>query len=246
MRTASLVVNKSKTDYQKHKQTTLEILAKKGISEGENADFFVVLGGDGTMLGAVRRNIHHNLPFLGVNTGSVGFLTEEISELEDVIDNHKISKRNILNINFNNEEKIAVNDIVLQRQPHGKMLKINIYVNDVLISSYKSDGVILSTPTGSTAYSLSAGGGVVEPELEIVQITPICAHQLSSRPMLLSMNNKISITHETGETAELSIDGQEFFDVQKNEIIEISKGGTFEIIQSQKHSFYDRVKEKLR
>ena len=166
----------------------------------EEAQCGLVLGGDGTLIRAVRDLGEHSLPLLGINLGTLGYLADvELKDFRGALDRlfggqPDIEERMMLEGAFRNSRKdIAMNDIVLAREGKVRIVSFNIYVNGALLNTYQADGVILSTPTGSTGYNLSAGGPVVEPTAQMIVITPICSHALNTSSVVLSADDIIEV-----------------------------------------------------
>jgi len=183
-------------------------------------DLLIVLGGDGTLLSVARIIGMRRVPILGVNLGGLGFLAATTCQqlyktLEYIFaGKYEIEQRMMLNASIQRRGKIieahnALNDVVVSKGALSRILKLKVFIGDTYITTYMSDGLIISTPTGSTAYSLSAGGPVVSPDVEAIILTPICPHTLSNRPLIISKNNKVcvEIGFERGEVS-LTIDGQ--------------------------------------
>jgi NAD+ kinase len=196
-------------------------------------DFIISLGGDGTLLGTAREIAQFNIPVLGVNIGNLGFLTEvESSEfrnaMEDIKRNaYKIEERMMLKCTVKNEEReaiyISLNDVVLSKGTLARMAKYEIYIDDKFYSSFTADGVIVSTPTGSTAYSLSAGGPIMYPTLKLMSITPICPHSLGVRTIVIDSNSKVRISiPKKYESIFLTVDGQQSEEIKDKDIVLVS------------------------
>ncbi len=224
----------------------------------ENADLLLVLGGDGTLLKVARDFVKYNIPILGINVGKVGFLTEiEIGEInghiEDIIErNYEIKERMMLEtMVIRNGDEIckfyALNDIVISKGPFSKLIKLKTTVNDHQLETYPGDGIIVATSTGSTGYSLSAGGPVINPELKAMVITPICPHLLHSRPVITSPEEKIIISINSNSTpVALTVDGQQSFTLQDEDKICIQASKyTTKIVKLNQRSFYDVLNHKL-
>ncbi|MFN2341377.1 MAG: NAD(+)/NADH kinase [Halanaerobium sp.] len=223
------------------------------------ADYIIIIGGDGTFLHSSHHFIGSDIPLLGINVGHLGFLTdvetEELIKALEMIDNNNfnIEKRMMLQTeHYRNEQQVnnsyALNDYVINRDPDSQMLIIELYINNELVNNFRGDGLIISTPTGSTAYSLSAGGPIINPRLiQAILITPICPHNLHLRPMVISAQEKIRIKVDSdGRSVKGCADGR-----QKNEIIpgdEIYISGAdqeLSIIKLPDRTFYTIVKEKM-
>lgn len=229
----------------------------------KKCDIILVFGGDGTLLSIGRLMKDKSIPIVGVNMGHLGFLAEipieEIFQnLEILIDsekskNLKISERKMLQARVFRDSKIIfesllVNDAVITKHPVARIFNIEIQIDEKTASFIRGDGVIISTPTGSTAYSLAAGGPILSPDVEGTIITPICPHSLTLRPMVVKSNSKISCIADNNEKLTLSIDGQLGFDLNPEDRIEIT---TFEnhklkIVMSENRNYFEVLRSKLR
>lgn len=222
----------------------------------------IVLGGDGTILHAAKDLLHLDIPILGVNMGTVGYLTETepqniFSALDKIFVNDcKIEKRLMLcgELGKDENEKVrehALNDIVLSRGGRCRLILIHLYINDLLIDTYVGDGLIVSTPTGSTGYNLSAGGPVMKPGIDALVVTPICPHSLNKRSFVISSEDQIRV--EIGQRREGMIDeaivyfdGQEGYPLQSGDIVEIARAKeSTKIIKITENSYFDILKNKL-
>ncbi|MBC5627529.1 NAD(+)/NADH kinase [Clostridium sp. NSJ-6] len=201
----------------------------------EKLDLIIVLGGDGTILGVARDiNEKYNYPILGVNIGNLGFLASiEIDNLDYALKKIKnnefiIQDRILLECESNIESKLevnkALNDIVIARGTLSRMMKFKVFIDDKLYYTFKGDGLIIATPTGSTAYSFSAGGPFVYPDMEVITITPICPHTKSMQPIVLNAKSKIEIKADSySEEIYLTFDGQKSLKNIDKSIIRIKK-----------------------
>ncbi len=199
------------------------------------ADVVLVLGGDGTMLSVSRLVAGKGVPILGINLGSMGFITEiNRDEIYDAVeamlaDGCAVEDRMMLNARIHRlGEKIAeytvLNDVVINKGALARIIDLETFVNGMYVTTYKSDGLIISTPTGSTAYSLSAGGPIIYPTLGCVVLTPICPHTLTNRPIVLPDDFKVDITLKTlSSDVYLTLDGQVGFSLMQDDVIEITK-----------------------
>lgn len=217
-----------------------------------------VLGGDGTLLNAARKFASLEAPFIAINAGHLGFLSEADPEnLEALLDtiadsNYRIEKRLMLFAYIlRGEETIkvssALNDICVIKDPLGRMIKCCVKMNNLNLGTYSGDGVIVSTPTGSTAYSLSCGGPLVYPETEVILLTPICPHMLSSRPLVLPANSEVTI-QVSNESYGMNIvaDGQVSHTLEAGDIVYVSKyTHNIKLIKWSTNSFFDVVTKKL-
>jgi len=185
-------------------------LTKRGVKiapPGERADFWIVLGGDGTMLRAAREAAFFDVPLLGINLGNLGFLTDVdkqdgFAAIEKVLTGeYESQKRLMLEVKNN----LALNDVVVGKVDGG-LVNFSIYVNGMHMDDIRADGIIVATPTGSTAYNLSAGGPILAPYGDMMVITPICPHSLSTRPWVVLGSDRISIV--PGSRASVMLDGE--------------------------------------
>lgn len=224
----------------------------------KNVDIVLVLGGDGTFLRVTRIICKDRIPVVGINMGNLGFLTEvtkdEAIELVDIIvkKNYEIEKRDMISAKVIRAGKEicnydVLNDVVINRGILSRVVDLSIEIDSKKINTFKSDGLILSTPTGSTAYSLSAGGPIVFPALPLIIITPICPHTLTNRPLVVSNGRKIKVEALTGTSElHLTLDGQISVELMKNDIIEVSKSTqSVNFILSPFRDYFNILKTKL-
>ena len=229
------------------------------ISNLENIDLAFSLGGDGTVLFASRLLVEYAIPIIPINMGTFGFITE-ISKDEwlSTFEEYQagllgISRRIMLDISVYRDNKQieqfkGLNDIVINADGIAKLLYLNIDLNSDSLGTYRADGVIVATPTGSTAYSLAAGGPIIHPEMSSMILTPICPFSLSNRPIVIPSSDRVSIIIEKEQRAEviLTIDGQIVFPLKPNDEIRITEAEkSIRIIRSDKRSFFGVVKSKL-
>ncbi len=215
--------------------------------------FAVILGGDGTILKAARYYAPFEVPILGINLGRLGFLSQAKSSQADKAIEY------ILNGSFKIEDRImlsaldgklnALNDIVIKGDSFSRTSRLYVHINDNLVCDYLADGIIISTPTGSTAYTLSAGGPILSPVLDAVVIVPICPHTMNARPIVIPSDEIIKVTSNPDKPLlKISADGQNSCDLQNNEYIEIKKSehkAKLILLNLEKNSFYNVLKEKL-
>jgi len=221
-------------------------------------DLLIVLGGDGTLLSAARYVQHNCIPILGINLGSLGFLTDiTIAELEKVIDcldseSFVISSRLTLKTTVSRNNKIidnftVLNDAVINKSALARIINLQVTVNKLSLGTFKADGIIVSTPTGSTAYSLAAGGPILYPTINAMIISPICPHMLSNRPIVISDNDIIEITLFTDEEdVVLTLDGQVGIPLKYKDVIKIEKSDSrVDLIELPNSNFFNILKKKL-
>ena len=218
-----------------------------------SVDLVIVLGGDGTLLTIAHLAAQEKIPVLGVNLGSLGFLTEvPLSEVFLTLDvflegNTKIvSQRRLLDVSYRGETSSCLNDVVINKGALARMIQAKIWIDDKEIVTTRADGLIISTPTGSTAYSLSAGGPIIQPYIPAIIIAPICPHTLSFRPMVIASNSTIKIQLIAGEEVYLTLDGQRGDQMDIDDIIEVQTSSLeFTLVSSPKRNYFDLLQEKL-
>ncbi len=230
----------------------------KGTFEGEvfshekiNCDLMFTLGGDGTILRIAKHCAQKDIPILGINIGTVGFLTEiepnEIdSAVESIIKNeYTLDNRSMISYYDGEKEYFALNDIVLNKEFNSKLMLLYLYINGEIVDRYYCDGFIVSTPTGSTAYSLSAGGGIISPRAKALALTPINSHSLHSRPIVVNDDEIVSLKALKEEPFNLIADGEVVKDAYIGEVTikKADKQSTF--IRLVHHNFYNKLLKKL-
>ena len=253
--------------YNKNKPNATEILKRiKGWAKenghelmipsplDESVDFLLALGGDGTMLRAVREAGELEAPIMGINLGGLGFLTAfQSADLKQALDDLsckrvRIEERMLLCVKCKNEEFFALNDATFNVGSEARVIELSTYLNGEFLTRFTGDGLIVSTPTGSTAYSLAAGGPILDPRLEAIILTPICPHALSARPMLVPPN--YTVTVEVGSKnppVTLTTDGQERRQLETGAKVTFSKAKRHaRIIMPQDVSFFQILRHKMR
>ncbi len=223
----------------------------------EDSECCIVLGGDGTMLQAARSIAYLDIPIIGVNLGTLGYLTEvEIGNVDEALDRimageYEIENRMMLYGSVNGNHDYALNDIVITKFSAIAAISFDIFVNDLFLCNYHADGIIISTPTGSTGYSMSAGGPIVEPSANMILITPICPHTLNSRSLVLSAETKIRIVICSGkdnrkQRAMASFDGSKMIELATDDEIYIEKANkTTGIMKLNRVSFLQVLGKKF-
>ncbi|OCL92199.1 NAD(+)/NADH kinase [Aliarcobacter thereius] len=218
----------------------------------KEADFLISVGGDGTLLGVARKAFLYDLPVLGINLGTLGFLTDlNIDDLEDFIKDlltkdYKISPRMIIEGKIENKNFIAFNDIVISRKNLSSILEISAKIDKKPFNKYFGDGLIVCTPSGSTAYNLSVGGPIVYPLTNAFIITPIAPHSLTQRPIVVPADFEIEFKVPFDE-ATIIVDGQEFYELKKGEYISIKIAKKqAKMLHRTSRDFFEVLSEKLR
>lgn len=220
-------------------------------------DFIISLGGDGTLLGIAREIAKFNIPILGVNIGNLGFLTEvDCSEFKSAMErinsgSYYIEERIMLSCNINNMDSSkqykCLNDIVIAKGTLARMAKFEIFIDEKFYTSFTADGVIISTPTGSTAYSLSAGGPIMYPNLKLMSITPICPHSLGLRTMVIDGKSHISVNiKRQNEELYLTVDGQQSKELKDKDEVHISMSPySCKLIKLEGYDYFDILRKKI-
>ncbi|MCH5323660.1 MAG: NAD(+)/NADH kinase [Eubacterium sp.] len=219
----------------------------------KECDLLITVGGDGTILKWGRKAAAANKPLLGINTGRLGFMAtlecDELHKLKKLADgDYSISRRMLLDVTVAGQTYIAVNDIVFSKSRFAKLPEFAVSTGDFEVTKIRADGIIFSTPTGSTAYSLSAGGPIIQPDAECIEFTPLCAHTLFGRPMIFSAGSDLKVSFSGYENSEviLSIDGDDDINIVEGETVSIRKSDlVLNLIDIDGGSFYEAVHNKL-
>jgi NAD+ kinase len=226
--------------------------------EGHKVHCVLTLGGDGTILRAARYFASQNIPLLGINMGTLGFLTEvEVSEIDNALEklragSYWIENRMMIQAEVKRQGETikqfsALNDFVINKGPLARLITLEIIVGEEYVTTYKADGVIISSPTGSTAYSLSAGGPIVYPELEVTILTPICPHTLGARPIVLPSYKTVQVRIVNQAESMLTIDGQNGFPLEKEDEIIIAKAEhNVKMIRIKEKRFFSVLRQKIK
>lgn len=224
----------------------------------EGTDVIIVLGGDGTLLNIARQSASYNVPLFGINLGHLGFLTEVEAEdmylaLEKLISGeYEIERRMMLEATVEKdsiqlEKSIALNDVGITKGPFSRIISLGIYINDNFVDLYSADGIVISSPTGSTAYSLSAGGPIVSPDVKVLIITPICPHTLHSRSIVVSNEDvvKIEVCKNNTEVM-LTLDGQQGYKVKSGDIVTVRQSQYYtNLVKLKGRSFFQVLRQKM-
>lgn len=224
----------------------------------QKSDLMISLGGDGTLIGVCRRT-SSSIPILGINLGRLGFITEFNKEeffeyLDEIIHgNFSLTRRPLFHVQVKRKDQVAFeeyffNDAVCAKNEIARMIYLRLEMNNQHIYNLSGDGIIFSTPMGSTAYSMAAGGPLVHPEVEALILSPICPHSLSHRPFVVPDKSKLSLKIlPPNQSMTLTIDGQETFSLQEADIIEINfkKTKKVSLIHNPQRQYFKTIKEKL-
>ena len=235
-----------------------EIVPREQIG-AKHPNFALVLGGDGTLLSAARSVAHEGVPILAVNLGSLGFLTEvPLSEMYltlEAVDSGLCpgEERSVLDCSLFRDgaclaHLFALNDAVVNKSAISRLIDFDLLIDGEFVFNYKADGVIIATPTGSTAYSLAAGGPILMPSVESFVVTPVCPHSLTHRPLVVTDKAQIELRVETGdeEDAFLSIDGQVGLPVQRGDRLICARAGHSVKLLRMRKTFFEALRAKLK
>ena len=233
-------------------------LKEKNIQEVfgvEQADLIISLGGDGTMLISAKEAIRGNIPVLAINMGSLGYLAEikpqdAVKMLQDYENgNYKLEERSFLEVKYEDNIFYALNELVITKGGHeAHLIQVEVYSNDIFVNKYRADGIIVATPTGSTAYSLSAGGSIVHPGLNALTITPLAPQSLTARPIIVNGCEVLSFKATSRDDAvHLNIDGNQWFQIQKGDLVSARiSDKKVKIIKPMNSDYYSILRQKLK
>lgn len=218
----------------------------------DKADFLVSVGGDGTLISVVRRSFEYNKPVLGIHLGTLGFLTDVlIDELPIFLqklkkEQYRIDNRMMIQGSANINNFVAFNDIVITRKSISNMVRVEARIDGKAFNKYYGDGLVISTPTGSTAYNLSSGGPLVFPLTDAFIVTPICAHSLTQRPLVLPVEFEIEFKILDSQGAIIIVDGQDIYEIDESDSITIKIAPKkAKLIHRQERNFFEVLNEKL-
>jgi NAD+ kinase len=219
----------------------------------QKVDFLISVGGDGTLLSVVRKSFKYDIPVLGINLGTLGFLTDISMEqlpkfIKDLKNNiYKIDNRMMVEGSVNLNKFVAFNDIVISRKSISSMIRIKGKINGKAFNTYYGDGVIISTPTGSTAYNLSVGGPLVYPLTEAFIVTPVAPHSLTQRPLVMPADFEIEFKIVDNQGAVVIVDGQDIYEVEQNQSIKIKIANKkAKMMHRIQRDYFEVLNEKLR
>jgi len=224
---------------------------------GRKADLAVVIGGDGTMLNIARTLAPYDVALIGINQGRLGFLTdisidtmiETISEILDgkfVTENRMLLESEIFSGNERMFDVLAFNDVVVSKGVKGSMIEFEVHIDGQFIYTQRSDGLIVATPTGSTAYALSSGGPIVHPALSVVALVPICPHTLSNRPVVISSDCVVEIVVRSADDPRAHFDSHSRFDLKEGDRVVVRRyPNSIRLLHPAGHSYYGMLREKL-
>lgn len=237
-------------------ENSAQMISDNGYSLEElclKVDFLISVGGDGTLLSVVRKSFNFEKPVLGINLGTLGFLTDICMEqlpkfIEDLKNNiYKIDNRMLIEGSVNLNKFVAFNDIVISRKSISSMIKIKAKIDGKAFNTYYGDGVIISTPTGSTAYNLSVGGPIVYPLTKAFIVTPVAPHSLTQRPLVMPADFEIEFKIVDTQGAVVIVDGQDIYEVEQNQSIKINIANKkAKMLHRIQRNYFEVLNEKLR
>ncbi|MFN3594464.1 MAG: NAD kinase [Thiobacillaceae bacterium] len=224
---------------------------------GRCADLAIVLGGDGTLLNVARNLVDYKVPLIGVNQGRLGFLADVsldtmIPTLEEMLAGEYVAEdRILLTASVERHDDVlyatyAFNDVVVSKSTLGRLIEFEVYIDNQFVYSQRADGLVVASPTGSTAYALSAGGPILHPTLEAFVLIPICPHTLSARPIAINSRSEIEVNLIHADDARVHFDGQQHADLQVGDRVVIQRAkNTVRLLHPEDHNYYDTLRQKL-
>lgn len=257
--TVKSVLNSHGVEQQWHEAIPVEKIADRRLNDlrGTNADLILACGGDGTLLQAAHRSRGSGVPILGINIGYLGFITsvpghKVKSALRRVLEaDYVISRRTALDVEVETSGKQAtgwaLNDVVIARGPNPHLIAVEARIGSRPLTKYRCDGLIVATPTGSTAYSLAAGGPIVSPECDVLTVTPICPHALTNRPVVISSKEEIELClARASGVGTVQVDGMDISEVETKSVIRVKTSqDTVPVAFLPEINYYDTLAEKL-
>ena len=251
MNRVKLVVRNDKPKANEVADRFSALLADRGVETNANdVEAVVAIGGDGTVLEAAAIALKHGIPVCGINVGRVGYLADvqegEIEDLADTIssDVYITRRHSVISVSTPDHSAVAINDVVLEKVVSQRIIEVVVTINDRPLAKYRTDGMIVATPLGSTAYSLSAGGPIVDPSLDALIMTPVAPHSLLTRALVLAPDAVVTFSVVGERPARINIDGRELTTVQPGEPISVRRADTtVEFLTLDRHPFPHAVRE---
>ena len=248
-----IVVGEGKDESGEILRRVSEIVADKNATvtdEAKDAELIVVLGGDGTIMHASHTAREYGIPVIGINLGRIGYMaeieTDELWRLGDVIDgNYTVEERMMLTVEYDGVEYPALNDAVIRASTTHPAF-VTLFCDGQIVNTYRGDGLICSTPTGSTAYSVSAGGSVVDPKLQCIGVTPLCPQSLKARPLIFSPQCALTLRAEEGQACVLTVDGEDGIPLEAGKDVTVKRSEvSLKMIRVTEDGFYTVLNKKL-
>ncbi len=242
------------------KDTKIELvkLFEHSVNEidgmSSDLDYVIIIGGDGTILNFIHKVTNKNMKILGINCGNLGYLTDVDGDnykkaIDKLVDgNYTVEERIMLDCKLGDKSRLALNDVYINKDNNFSMIEVNVVVNCDQLESFRGDGLIISTPTGSTAYNLSAGGSILKPDGNMLAITPVCPHMLYSRPVIVDGDDiiKLSVNLKEKQKAYVNIDGEFFNEIYENQVLKVRKSEQkVYLIKTESKNFYNVLKDKM-
>lgn len=251
MNRVKLVVRDDKPNANEVADRFSTLLASNGVAiDSDDVEAVVAIGGDGTVLAAAALALNQGIPVCGINVGRVGYLADvaeaEIEDLADAIGNDRftIRRHSVLSVSTPGHAAVAINDIVVEKVVSQRIIEVAVTINDRPLARYRTDGMIVSTPLGSTAYSLSAGGPIVDPSLDAIIMTPVAPHSLLTRAIVLSPDAVVTFSVVGDRPARINVDGRELCTVEPDEPIRVQRADTtVQFLTLDRHPFPHAVRE---
>jgi len=223
---------------------------------GPEIDLAIVLGGDGTLLGVARALAAHRIPLIGINAGRLGFLadvsTDNIGMVDHILDGHyQTEERFLLTADIVRHGKtvltrLGFNDVVVNKGELARLIEFETYIDGQFVSGLRADGVIVATPTGSTAYAMSAGGPILDPTLAAIVLVPICPQSLSNRPIVVHNDARVEIILASDQSAHVTFDGQSNFGLQNGDRVQVRRADLpVTLIHPEGRNYYEVLRQKL-
>lgn len=255
MNQVAIVVNGDKPEAEATARRLVKALANAGVEATASVaspEAVVAIGGDGTVLAAATTALDLGVPVCGVNVGRVGYLAEfedtEITDLATAIanDTYSIRSHNTLSVEAGANSALAINDVVLEKVVSQRIIDVAVRVNGEALATYRTDGLIVATPLGSTAYSLSAGGPVMDPSLDALILTPVAPHSLFTRSIVLAPDATVTLSLEIDRPARINVDGRELCIVESGDEVRIARGPTsVQFLSLGRHPFPEAVRDQF-
>ncbi len=253
MKQVRLVVRHDKVEAKQIDTDITEALSRNNVTtHGSNPEAVIAIGGDGTVLDAASMAMKLNVPVCGVNVGGVGYLAEfsqaEVADLADAVANDAYSTRahSTLFVSTGDYSASAINDVVVEKVVSQHIIKVTVQINGRPLSTYRTDGVLVASPLGSTAYNLSAGGPIVDPRLDALILTPIAPHSLLSRAIVLAPDAVVTLSVTRDRPARINVDGRELCAVSPDDVVTIRRGdSSVDFLTLNRHPFPAAVRDSF-
>ena len=252
MRHVGIVTRDDKPEAAEAATRLERALEHRGVTVSESPELLIAVGGDGTVLSAASRALELDIPLCGINVGRVGYLAEfEVGEIDELVEaivtgTYRMTERSVLRVDVGGSAGFAINDVVVEKVISQRIIEVAVAIDSRPLATYRTDGIIVATPLGSTAYSLSAGGPVVDPSLDAMVLTPIAPHSLLTRPVVVAPDAHVELTVDVDRPARVNVDGREFALVEPGAIVTVRKDErNVRFIDLGRHPFPEAVREQF-